>query len=61
MGLSNYPRGKSEDKYHYQDMFMYLFTGLNKQRVYFSVPVCHVERMEYLKIALWLWSKSPKK
>jgi len=52
--LSDYPRGKSKDRYHYQDMFMYLFTGISKPQAYFSVPVCHVKRMAYLKIALTL-------
>ena len=42
-------------------MFMYLFTGVSNSEAYFSVPVCHVERMEYLKVALKLWSKSLKK
>lgn len=40
---------------------MYLFTGVNKPQAYFSGPVCHVARMEYLKITLKLWSKKPKK
>jgi len=42
-------------------MSIYLLTGVSKPQAYFSVPVCHVERMEYLEIALKLWSKSPKK
>jgi len=37
---------------------MYLFTGVSKSEAYYSVPVSHVERMEYLKIALKLWSKN---
>jgi len=38
IGLSGYPRGKSEHRYHYQDMCTYLFTGVNKSEAYCSVP-----------------------
>ena len=39
---------------------MYLFTGVSKPQAYFSVPVCHVERMEYLKIAFKAVVKQPE-